>query len=161
MNQTELTVFELAREAQAKALKRKRRSKGKANTLLAAAPPTFSPTQQKGFNAEALAADFLARHGVVILTQNLRCRSGEIDLVANDGGTLVFIEVKYRCSAGYGGAAASVNRTKQLRLIRCARFFLPRITQMFFSSRMPQCRFDVIAIEVGKISWIRHAFNSS
>lgn len=159
MSEPELTVFEIAREAQARALKRRRRKRSKA-----AAPqnamPAFSPTQRKGFDAEAIAAEFLSCRGLVILTQNLRCKSGEIDLAANDNGTLVFIEVKYRRQPGYGGAAASVNRAKQIRLIRCARFFLPRLVRLFFSGEMPKCRFDVIAIESSDISWIRDAFNS-
>lgn len=159
MCEPELTVFEIAREAQTRALKRRRRKRSQEvaprNVAL-----TFSPTQRKGFDAEAMAAEFLTRRGLTLLTQNLRCKSGEIDLTANDNGTLVFIEVKYRSQPGYGGAAASVNRAKQVRLIRCARFFLPRLARLFFTGEIPKCRFDVIAIESDDILWIRDAFSS-
>ena len=159
MTHSDLTAFALARAAQTKALKRRQHAKSRtlAHTVTA---PDYSPSQHTGFNAEAAAADFLTGHGLKILAHNLRCRSGEIDLIANDFGILVFIEVKYRRGQGYGGAAASVNREKQTRLIRSARFFLPAITRLHFAGRTPQCRFDVIAMEASHIDWIRHAFSA-
>lgn len=158
MTDSELTVFELARAAQAKVLKRRKRRPA-AKKLPADVSPTYSPTQKTGFEAESRAAAHLERHGLHILMQNLRCRQGEIDLVANDRGTLVFVEVKYRNQAGFGGAAASVNRDKQRRMIRSARFFLPALSRQFYATRTPPCRFDVITIEPDGLNWLQGAFS--
>ncbi len=159
MTDPELTVFELARAAQARALKRKKRRPA-AKTVAADMPAIRSPAQKTGFNAEARAADYLAQHGLQVLGQNLRCRMGEIDLVANDHGTLVFVEVKYRTRPGFGGAAASVNRGKQARLILSARFFLPALTRRFYADRTPPCRFDVITLAPNELNWLRSAFST-
>ncbi|NLZ11149.1 YraN family protein [Neopusillimonas aromaticivorans] len=159
MTDPELTVFELARAAQAKALKRRKRRPAAKQVLADDVSPAYSPSQKTGFEAEARAAAHLVRHGLHILMQNLRCRQGEIDLVANDRGTLVFVEVKYRNQAGFGGAAASVNRDKQRRMIRSARFFLPALSRQFYATRTPPCRFDVITIEPDGLNWLRGAFS--
>jgi putative endonuclease len=95
---------------------------------------------------------------VPTLARNLRCRAGEIDLVARDGPVLVFVEVRQRRDRRYGGAAASVNRAKQARLIRAARYFLPVLSRAHFAGVQPPCRFDVVSIEDGRIDWIRDAF---
>ena len=117
-----------------------------------------SPTQNTGRLSESRAAQWLERRGMRILERNLLCRAGEIDLVALDGRTLVFIEVRYRRSGSHGGAAASVNRRKQLRLLRAARYFLPQVAQRHCGGCMPACRFDVVCLQNGHIDWIRHAF---
>ncbi len=117
-----------------------------------------SPTQTTGHQSETRAAAWLERHGVRVLERNLLCRAGEIDLVVLDGETLVFVEVRYRGSSSHGGAAASVNRGKQQRLLRAARYFLPRIVRRHCAGRMPACRFDVICVQDGRLDWIRHAF---
>jgi putative endonuclease len=93
-----------------------------------------------------------------ILALNLHCRAGAIDLVAQDGGTLVFIEVRHRGSLRFGGAAASVNRAKQARLARAAGYFLPHLVRRCFAGRPPACRFDVVALEGAELRWIRDAF---
>ncbi|MFA5596089.1 MAG: YraN family protein [Pusillimonas sp.] len=160
MSDPELTVFELARAAQAKALKRRTRRRPATKALTPGLPATYSPSQKAGFDAETKAADHLVQHGLQILGQNLRCRLGEIDLVANDRGTLVFVEVKYRQQAGFGGAAASVNRDKQTRLIRSARFFLPALARRFYANGTPPCRFDVVTLEPEGLTWIRDAFST-
>lgn len=117
-----------------------------------------SPSQTTGHRSESRSAVWLERQGLQVLERNLLCRAGEIDLVARDGDVLVFVEVRYRGSASHGGAAASVNRRKQQRLLRAARFFLPGIVQRHFLGRTPACRFDVICEQEGRIEWIRHAF---
>src|SRR5690606_23522770 len=89
-----------------------------------------SPTQHTGLRAESLAALWLEEQGLEVLDRNLLCRAGEIDLVARDGETLVFVEVRFRGSSSHGGAAASVNRRKQQRLLRAARYFLPSLTTL-------------------------------
>lgn len=122
--------------------------------------PTGSPTQQQGRAAESRTARHLDALGVPILARNLRCKAGEIDLVAREGPVLIFIEVRERSSQRYGGAAASVNRVKQARLIRAARYFLPLLSRAHFEDRLPPCRFDVISIEGARIEWIRDAFRA-
>lgn len=118
-----------------------------------------SPTQMTGTLSENRTAAWLERQGLLILERNLLCRAGEIDLVAREGEVLVFVEVRYRGSASHGGAAASVNRRKQQRLLRAARYFLPRLVQQHFAGHWPPCRFDVVCEQGGQLQWIRHAFN--
>lgn len=117
-----------------------------------------SPTQKTGHRSENRTALWLERQGLRVLERNLLCRAGEIDLVALDGAVLVFVEVRYRGSASHGGAAASVNRRKQRRLLRAARYFLPGLVRRHFAGRQPACRFDVVCEQGGQLQWIRHAF---
>ena len=65
-----------------------------------------------------------SRHGLAIVTRNFRTRHGEIDLIARDGDTLVFVEVRLRRSANFGGAAASITAAKRARLVAAARDYL-------------------------------------
>ena len=69
------------------------------------------------------AAAYLKKKGYQILEANFRCRFGEIDLIARDGGYLVFIEVKYR-SSPTGDSLEAVNRRKQRKIIRVAEYYL-------------------------------------
>jgi putative endonuclease len=107
-----------------------------------------------GAQAEALAAAFLGARGLVIVARNYRTRRGEIDLIARDGRMLVFVEVRKRTSAAFGGAAASITAAKRQRLLKAARHYISR------QRALPQCRFDALLIE-GKpprIEWLRNAF---
>jgi len=107
-----------------------------------------------GARAEELCAELLRKAGLRVLARNWRCRHGEIDLVAEEGGTLVFAEVRYRRDQRYGGAAESVTSAKQARLVAAARLYLMRRPDAV-------CRFDVLlldALEAGRIRWIRNAF---
>ena len=108
----------------------------------------------RGAEAEAMAAAFLERRGLRMLERNYRCRLGEIDLIARDGDTTVFIEVRQRTSSAFGGAAASITARKRMRLLRAARFYLSRLKST------PACRFDALLIEGDppRIDWIRDAF---
>jgi putative endonuclease len=108
----------------------------------------------KGEAAESLAAAFLARNGLHITLRNYRCRFGEIDLIARDGATLVFVEVRSRRTEGYGGAAESITAAKRARLIRAARHYLAAEPQA------APARFDAVLIrgEPPRIEWIRNAF---
>lgn len=109
-----------------------------------------------GAAAEALAAAHLARHGLAVLERNYRVRGGEIDLICRDGRTLVFVEVRLRRNAGYGGAAASITPTKQKRLILAARHYLARLPET-------PCRFDCVLLSGlgdADIEWIRDAFSA-
>ncbi|WP_322996160.1 YraN family protein [Castellaniella sp.] len=117
-----------------------------------------SPSQRQGHAAESRACNHLIQQGARILARNLHCKAGEIDVLAYLDGTLIFIEVRQRKHGRYGGAAASVNRTKQARLIRAARYFLPTICRHYFAGHEPPCRFDVISVQMDKIDWIADAF---
>jgi putative endonuclease len=109
---------------------------------------------RRGIDSEAMAAAFLEARGLSIVERNYRCRLGEIDLVARDGGTTVFVEVRRRASSAFGGAAASITPAKQAKLLRAARHYLSRLREV------PQCRFDALLIdgEPPRIEWIRNAF---
>ena len=75
---------------------------------------------------EAAALAMLQDAGLRLLARNVRCRVGEIDLVLREGRTTVFCEVRYRRSGSHGGAAASVDVRKQIRLTNAARWYLSR-----------------------------------
>lgn len=110
--------------------------------------------RQRGAAYEALAAEYLVKEGYRIVTSNFRCRSGEIDLIAREGDTLVFVEVKYRADARGGGPFCAVNYGKQRRISRVAAFYLLR---MGIPQDQP-CRFDVVGITGHEIRLIRNAF---
>ena len=110
--------------------------------------------QQTGQAGEDAALAYLSRHGLNLLQRNFRCKGGEIDLIMQDGDTLVFIEVRKRADQRHGGAAASVTRAKQARLIIAAHSYLQR------HRRPPPCRFDVIAIDAEAISWLKNAIEA-
>jgi putative endonuclease len=79
-----------------------------------------------------------------------------VDLVMREpDGTLVFVEVRVRAAATQGGAAASVGTAKQRRVIHAARHYLLRLPVL------PPCRFDVVAIDGGRLEWIRAAFDAA
>ncbi len=110
--------------------------------------------QLAGSAAEDLAARYLERKGLAIVARNWRCRGGEIDLVARDGATLVFVEVRLRTSADFGGAGASVDAHKQRRILTAARAYLAGRADT-------RCRCDVVALDrldPARVEWIRDAF---
>ena len=81
-------------------------------------------TRQQGSDWESAAESFLNGRGLQTVEKNYHGRFGEIDLVMLDGGTLVFVEVRYRASDRFGGGAASVTPVKQRRIILAAQRFL-------------------------------------
>jgi putative endonuclease len=109
---------------------------------------------KRGIEAEEMAAAFLEHKGLKILARNYRCRLGEIDLVAREGDTTVFVEVRSRGSSAFGGAAASITAAKRQRLLKAARHYISR------QRALPQCRFDALLIEgePPRIEWLRNAF---
>jgi putative endonuclease len=115
--------------------------------------------RQKGSLGEEVAVEFLKQHGLQVQAQNVRCPLGEIDLVARDGKTLVFVEVKSRFAAGYGVPQELVSRTKQRRLTRLARWYLKQ-----HRLENQPARFDVVAIRWQdarpEITWIPNAFEA-
>ena len=102
-----------------------------------------------GRAAEARACEYLRQQGLSLVEKNYQCRSGEIDLIMRDADTLVFVEVRFRRSALFGGAIASVGPSKQQRLWRTASTYLCRFP------KPPACRFDLVAIEGDDLRWIR------
>lgn len=112
--------------------------------------------QARGGAAEEAAARFLAAKGLQVLARNYRTRLGEIDLVAREGATLVFVEVRLRSGARFGGAAESVDSRKRMRIESAARHFLARL------GREPACRFDVVTLRGdGVDEWLRGAFETA
>ena len=109
--------------------------------------------QEAGAQAEEVAAKFLAANGLEIIARNFRTRQGEIDVVARDGATLVFVEVRQRSRSDYGGALESIDERKQRRIAAAANGYLS-----FIGGREPPCRFDVVTVEGRKAQWIRAAF---
>ena len=106
-----------------------------------------------GESAESRAAAFLQAQGLKLQARNWPCRFGEIDLVMQDGPTLVFVEVRLRSRSDFGGAAASVTPAKQKKLLAAARQYLAALRTL------PPCRFDVVALSgSGAPEWIRNAF---
>ena len=111
---------------------------------------------RSGQAAEDAAAALLQTAGLQIIVRNYKTPGrggGEIDLIAQDGDTLVFVEVRQRSRQDYGGAAASVGRTKQKHL----RFAAQRYLQSL--STLPPCRFDVLAVDGEQVEWLRAAFD--
>jgi len=118
-------------------------------------------TKGTGDEAEAQALAHLTRHGLKLLQRNYRvaagpnARGGEVDLIVRErDGTLVFVEVRARSGPSHGGAAGSVTRSKQRRVIYAAQHYL-----LQFASP-PPCRFDVVAIEADTLQWFRGAFEA-
>ena len=113
--------------------------------------------QPLGRHGEAAAARELRRAGLEILEVGFRSRLGEIDLIAREGETIVFVEVKARAGLGYGRPAESVTPAKRERMARVAQVYLARRR---FHDRV--CRFDVVEVlrsgETNEIRHIRDAF---
>jgi putative endonuclease len=109
---------------------------------------------RSGARAEDLCAELMRRAGLKVLARNWRCRHGEIDLVAEERGTLVFAEVRLRRDERFGGAAESITVAKRARLVAAAQLYLAGRPQA-------DCRFDVLlldALDSGRVRWIRNAF---
>ena len=118
-------------------------------------PCVVPPESLSGHDAESLACARLEQAGLRLLCRNYRCPRGEIDLVMDDRGTLVFVEVRYRRSSTFGSAAESVDQRKQQRLLAAAQHYL------LHSQRDNPCRFDVVAINGAanpQLDWLRDAF---
>lgn len=119
-----------------------------------------STASERGRQAEALACRYLQQRGLRLISQNWRCKRGELDLVMLDGDTVVFVEVRYRRHRAWGGALESVDSRKQEKLIRAAQLYLQQDSRL---AKHP-CRFDVVALDQSgtgqKPNWIRNAFDA-
>ncbi|MGE0593533.1 MAG: YraN family protein [Vicinamibacterales bacterium] len=104
--------------------------------------------QALGQAGEDVACDALRQRGYEVVARRYRTRLGEIDIVARDGSTTVFVEVKARRGAAFGSGAEAVTATKRRRLVRMARDYLAR-------ARGPAapCRFDVVTLDGGPDGW--------
>jgi putative endonuclease len=100
-----------------------------------------SPRLATGQRAEALAAAFLERQGLRILARNWRQPGGEIDLVADDGGTCVFVEVRARTGLDFGHPLEAVGVTKRAQVVRAAKLYLH-----LESPQADGYRFDVVGV---------------
>jgi putative endonuclease len=110
---------------------------------------------ETGQKAEDLAAAFLQAKGLAVLERNFRAKVGEIDLVARDGDEVVFVEVRARATKDFGGAAASVGGAKRRKLIRAASLWLQA------RGWDGACRFDVVAVDGGRLEHLPAAFDAS
>lgn len=110
-----------------------------------------------GIAIEDLACQYLLQRGLKIKQRNFTCKVGELDIIAEDQNTLVFVEVRFRKNADFGSAAESIDWRKRRKLVQAARLYL--ITDPV---GLP-CRFDVIAISnnlhAPQIEWIKDAFH--
>ncbi|MGH8727475.1 MAG: YraN family protein [Burkholderiales bacterium] len=108
----------------------------------------------KGDAAETEALQHLVSQGLKLLARNYRCRFGEIDLILEDGATLVFVEVRKRTGSGFGGAVDSITAAKRARLVATAKHYLSR-------RKSSPCRFDAVLLQGAEpIRWVKNAFEA-
>jgi putative endonuclease len=113
-----------------------------------------------GADWELAAQRHLEAAGLRLLARNQVYRLGELDLVMRDGDVVVFVEVRFRKSSGFGGSAPSVDARKQRKLVLAAQCFLAAHPKLANCA----CRFDVVAVEgaadAPRVDWIRNAFEA-
>lgn len=114
----------------------------------------FSFLRRQGNKAEEQAAAYLKEKGYKILARNFACKTGEIDIIAQDERkTLIFIEVKQRKTNSFGGGLAAVNRAKQRRITLTAAAYIKKTRINYFA-----LRFDIITIIAGVVQHYENAF---
>ena len=106
----------------------------------------------QGQIAEQQAREYLQQQGLEWIASNVRYPFGELDLVMRQGTSWVFVEVKYRSSAGFGGPLNAVGAKKQQRLRKAASHYLQR------NRIQAPCRFDLVAIEGDRLQWLQNIF---
>jgi len=111
--------------------------------------------QRIGQKAEDQACVYLQRQGLRLLQKNYRSYHGEIDLIMQDRHDVVFVEVRSRNRIDYGNALESINKNKRRKIIKTALRFL----QEKHLLDKVNCRFDVIAMGSGNLTWIKNAFS--
>ncbi len=119
-------------------------------------------SRRNGMRYEDQARQYLEARGLICLQCNYHCRFGEIDLIMRDGETLCFVEVKFRRSLAFGGAAYAVPESKQRKLVKSALSYIDHQPAVSRSSS----RFDVLLIQgqangADQINWIQNAFYAS
>ena len=119
-------------------------------------PNSMDSRKQTGRRGEDIAAAYLLEKGYRLIGRNWRCPVGELDIIAEEGSTLVFIEVRTRSSRRYGSAEESITPTKQARLIELAHSYLQ---EMEISDR--PWRIDVVAVQLGPgLPQVNHVENA-
>jgi putative endonuclease len=113
-----------------------------------------TPRQRTGDRGEEMALHYLQQAGLELVERSFLCKGGEIDLVMRDRRSLVFVEVRTRTSAKFGGALGSVTPAKQQRMVHAAQVYLQSVKSQ------PACRFDVVAIENGEINWVKNVITA-
>jgi putative endonuclease len=118
-------------------------------------------TRKTGDDAERIAETFLVKRGLDVVARNYHCRYGEIDLIMREKDTLVFVEVKMRkvtsSKIDFGGALASITKSKQAKIIATAQHYLAGMKQL------PPCRFDAVLLNgmsVDGVEWLTNAFEA-
>jgi putative endonuclease len=113
-----------------------------------------------GRQAEQQALHFLTGSGLKFLGKNFRAAHGEIDLILQDGDTIVFVEVRARTNPGYMDAVESIDSRKVNSIIQASRLYLHK----HGISDSALCRFDVVTLtgklRTPKIEWIKNAFEA-
>jgi putative endonuclease len=112
--------------------------------------------RQRGDEAERTAERYLIGNGLKLVERNYRTRFGEIDLIMQDGESLVFVEVRMRKNQDFGGAAASIGAHKQRRIIAAAQGYLAAM------KHPPPCRLDAVLLansEDSDVEWLKNAFS--
>jgi putative endonuclease len=115
-----------------------------------------------GAFGEAMACSYLEKQGYRLIERNFSCKAGELDIIALEGDTLAFIEVKCRTSNSYGSPSEAVSYYKQSRIVKAALFYMNKHNCFDYMSR-----FDVIevytngTIDGTSINLIRNAFEYS
>ena len=114
-----------------------------------------------GAATEQHALSYLNNIGLITIAKNWSCRFGEIDLIMLEHDIVVFVEVRYRKTIGFGGALDSIDQYKREKIITTAEYFLNEYPQWLEHS----CRFDVITAhpsntEVFTLDWIQDAFET-
>ncbi len=114
--------------------------------------------QATGKRGEEEAVNYLKRCGMRIICRNYRCRLGELDIVAEDNGVLVFVEVRSRRSKGYGLPQETIGARKRAQIRKVAQYYMLKENQ---GER--ECRIDVVAIGLdhkGKVTYLEHIKNA-
>lgn len=119
----------------------------------------MNQNKSKGLHYESLAKEYLLERGLSLLNTNFHCRYGEIDLIMLQQEVLCFIEVKFRNSLGFGGAASAISAQKQNKIVKSAQYFLS-VNKKLAQHAM---RFDALLIQQQaskdhNINWIQNAF---
>ncbi len=122
--------------------------------------PPAADGRSRGAAVEAAARAHLRRAGLRDIAANANYRFGELDLVMLDGDTLVFVEVRYRRDARFGGGAASVDVHKRRKLVHAALAFLAHHPKFADAA----CRFDVVEADGDsaspRLNWLKDAFRA-
>jgi putative endonuclease len=109
--------------------------------------------REEGIQGEEQATKTLKRKGYRIIEKNYRSPFGELDIIAEEGGYLVFVEVKKRNTSTFGDSFESVNAVKKKRIVKTAMFYMK--THKCFDRKV---RFDVVGIDRENVKIVKHAF---